>query len=144
MVLESVFYGVRVYFFRFFFFSDSELVVLLVVLLELYEVQLWVRRCFFYVYVVSFKFSLIGKNMVDDRELSLSIQIQVEGFLVLGVGGEEVKLQGFFFLYLDFFKWLVFLEKCLRLVLVYMLQDCVVVRFVLGLFLDKVFTQLFQ
>lgn len=144
MALESVLYGVRAHFPRLFFLSDSELVALLAAPLESYEAQLWVRRCFPHVHAVSFKSSPTGKNMVDDRESSPSTQTQVEGLSVLGAGGEEVKLQGSLPLHPDLPKWLASLEKCLRLALVHMLQDCVAARLALGPSLDKAFTQLPQ
>ncbi|XP_008579798.1 PREDICTED: dynein heavy chain domain-containing protein 1-like [Galeopterus variegatus] len=125
MALESVLYGVCVHFPRLFFLSDSELVALLAAPLELCEAQLWVQRCFPHVHAVSFKSSPSDEKNMDDRESSPSTQTQVKAVAVLGVGGEEVKLRGPLFLHPDLPKWLASLEKCLRLTLVHMLQDCV-------------------
>ncbi|XP_076969925.1 dynein heavy chain domain-containing protein 1 isoform X3 [Tamandua tetradactyla] len=138
VALESVLYGVRAHFPRLFFLSDSELVALLAAPLESCEAQLWVQRCFPHVHSVSFKFSPNNKeNNLDDPESSPSTQTQVEALAVQGAGGEEMKLQKPLPLHLDFPKWLASLEKCLRLTLVHMLQDCVAARLTLGLSLDE-------
>ncbi|XP_037695568.1 dynein heavy chain domain-containing protein 1 [Choloepus didactylus] len=138
MALESVLYGVRAHFPRLFFLSDSELVALLAAPLESCEAQLWVQRCFPHVHAVSFKFSPSneGKNL-DSPESSQSTQTQVEALAVHGAGGEKMKLQRPLPLHSDFPKWLASLEKCLRLTLVHMLQDCVAARLALGLSLDE-------
>ncbi|KAK2494784.1 hypothetical protein MC885_021698, partial [Smutsia gigantea] len=141
--LESMLYRVCAHFPRLFFLSDSELVALLAAPLESCEAQLWARRCFPHVRAVSFKSSPTDKNM-DDRESSPSSQTQVEALAVLGVGGEEVKLQGPLPLHPDLPRWLASLEKGLRLSLVHMLQDCVAARLALCPSLDKAFKQLPQ
>ncbi|XP_072825494.1 dynein heavy chain domain-containing protein 1 isoform X3 [Vicugna pacos] len=143
MALESVLYGVCAQFPRLFFLSDSELVALLAAPLESCEAQLWVRRCFPHVRAMLFNFSQTDKNM-GGRQSSPSTQTQVEALAVLGAGGEEVKLQGPLPLHPDLPKWLACLEKCLRVALVHMLQDCVAARLVLSPSLDKAFKQLPQ
>lgn len=145
MALESVLYGVCAQFPRLFFLSDSELVALLAAPLESCEAQLWVKRCFPHVHAVSFK-SIPPNNEknMDDQESSPNRQTQAETLAVLGEGGEEVKLQGPLLLHPDLPKWLASLEKCLHLVLVYKLQDCVAARLTLGPSLGEPFNKLPQ
>nr|XP_040140779.1 dynein heavy chain domain-containing protein 1 isoform X1 [Ictidomys tridecemlineatus]XP_040140780.1 dynein heavy chain domain-containing protein 1 isoform X1 [Ictidomys tridecemlineatus] len=132
MALESVLYGVCAQFPRLFFLSDSELVALLAAPLESCEAQMWVKRCFSHVRAVNFQ-SIPQNNEknMDDQESSPNRQTQVETLAVLGEGGEEVKLQQPLLLHPDLPKWLASLEKCLRLILVHKLQDCVAARLTL-------------
>lgn len=125
--LKSVLYEFCVHFPRLFFLSDSELVDLLVARLEPDEAQIWVRRCFPHVLAVSFQASLIGEH-TDGPESKPSLQTQVEGFAVLGAGGEKVKLQPPLLLHSDLPRWLTSLEKGLRVALVHRLQGCVAAR----------------
>nr|KAF6324397.1 dynein heavy chain domain 1 [Myotis myotis] len=125
--LKSVLYEFCVHFPRLFFLSDSELVDLLVARLEPDEAQIWVRRCFPHVLAVSFQASLTGEH-TDAPESKPSLQTQVEGFAVLGAGGEKVKLQPPLLLHSDLPKWLTSLEKGLRVALVHRLQGCVAAR----------------
>lgn len=143
IALESVLYGFCAHFPRLFFLSDSELVALLAAPLESCEAQIWVRRCFPHVRAVSFKSTPIDRNM-DDQESRPSTQTQVEALVVLGAGGEEVKLQESLPLHPDLPKWLASLEKCLRLALVHMLQDSVSARLAVGTSLDEAFKELPQ
>lgn len=122
--LKSVLYEFCVHFPRLFFLSDRELVDLLVARLEPSEAQIWVQRCFPHVLAVSFQSNLTG----EQTELRPSLQIQVEGFAVLGAGGEKVKLQQPLLLDPDLPRWLSSLEKGLRLALVHMLHGCVAAR----------------
>nr|XP_021530783.1 dynein heavy chain domain-containing protein 1 isoform X2 [Aotus nancymaae] len=142
MTLESVLYGVRAHFPRLFFLSDSELVALLAARLESCEAQRWVRRCFPHVHAVSFKSHPTGLKNRDDWESSPNTQTQVEALAVLGVGGEEVKLQRPLPLHSDLPKWLASLEKCLRLALVHMLQGCVAAHLARGPSLAEALKQL--
>ncbi|KAM8818852.1 LOW QUALITY PROTEIN: dynein heavy chain domain-containing protein 1 [Rhynchonycteris naso] len=143
MALKSVLYGFCSHFPRLFFLSDSELVALLTAPLESHEAQIWVRRCFPHVLAVSFQSSPTDKNM-DASGSRLGIQAQAEALVVLGAGGEEVKLQQSLPLHPDLPKWLASLEKCLRLTLVYMMQDCVAARLALVASLDEAFKELPQ
>nr|XP_035121530.2 dynein heavy chain domain-containing protein 1 isoform X6 [Callithrix jacchus] len=142
MTLESVLYGVCAHFPRLFFLSDSELVALLAARLESCEAQRWVRRCFPHVRAVSFKSHPTGEKNRDDWESSPNTQTQVEALAVLGVGGEEVKLQSPLPLHPDLPKWLASLEKCLRLALVHMLQGCVAAHLAQGPSLAEALKQL--
>uniref|UniRef100_A0A671E126 Dynein heavy chain domain-containing protein 1 n=1 Tax=Rhinolophus ferrumequinum TaxID=59479 RepID=A0A671E126_RHIFE len=143
IALESVLYGFCAQFPRLFFLSNSELVALLAAPLESCEAQIWVRRCFPHVHAVSFKSIPTDRNM-EDQESRPSTLTQVEALVVLGAGGEEVKLQESLPLHPDFPKWLASLEKCLRLALVHLLQDCVAAHLALGPSLDKAFKELPQ
>ncbi|XP_029421420.1 dynein heavy chain domain-containing protein 1 isoform X6 [Nannospalax galili] len=129
VALENVFYGVCARFPRLFFLSDSELVALLAAPLETCEAQTWAQRCFPHIKAVNFKSSPDDEKNEDDQESSPSRQAPVEALAVLGAGGEQVKLQGPLPLHPDLPKWLASLEKCLRLVLVNMLQGCVATCF---------------
>uniref|UniRef100_G1TCQ8 Dynein heavy chain domain-containing protein 1 n=1 Tax=Oryctolagus cuniculus TaxID=9986 RepID=G1TCQ8_RABIT len=142
MALENVLYEVCAHFPRLFFLSDSELVALLAAPLESHDTQLWVQRCFPHVHAVSFKSNSTDEKNMGDQQASPGTQTQVEAFAVRGVSGEEVKLQGPLPLHLDLPKWLASLEKCLRLALVHMLQDCVATRLARGPSLGKAFKKL--
>jgi hypothetical protein len=144
IALEDVLYGVRAHFPRLFFLSNSELVALLAAPLEPCEAQLWLHRCFPHVRSVSFKSSPSDEKNMPDWESSSSRQSHVEALAVLGAGGEEVRLQEPLLLYPDLPKWLASLEKCLRLTLVHLLQDCVASRLALGPFLCEAFQNLPQ
>lgn len=143
MALESVLYGFCAHFPRLFFLSDTELVALLAAPLEPCEAQIWVRRCFPHVHAVSFKSILLDRN-TDVQKSRPSTQTQVEALVVLGAGGEEVKLQESLPLHPDLLKWLSSLEKCLRLALVHLLQDCVAARLAVGPSLDKAYKEVPQ
>ncbi|XP_048217210.1 dynein heavy chain domain-containing protein 1 [Perognathus longimembris pacificus] len=134
MGLEGVLYAVCAHFPRLFFLSNSELVALLATPLEPYEAQPWVQRCFPHVHALSFQSNLTdAKNIQDyDQEPISCTQTQVETLAVLGAGGEAVKLQESLPLHPDIPKWLASLEKCLRLALVSLLQDCVAARLALS------------
>nr|XP_012641979.1 dynein heavy chain domain-containing protein 1 isoform X4 [Microcebus murinus] len=141
MALESVLYGMCAYFPRLFFLSDSELVALLASPLESCEAQLWVQRCFPHVHAVSFKSRSTDEKNRNDQAPSPSTQAELEALAVLGVGGEVVKLQEPLPLHSDLPKWLASLEKCLRLALVHMLQNCVAARLAQGPSLSEAFKQ---
>ncbi|XP_040612918.1 dynein heavy chain domain-containing protein 1 [Mesocricetus auratus] len=132
MALEDVLYGVCAYFPRLFFLSDSELVALLAAPLETCEAQSWARRCFPHIKAVKFRCSTDDEKSKNNQESSSSTQAPVETIAVLGAYGEQVKLQSPLPLHPDLPKWLASLEKCLRLLIVNLLQSCVATRLAQG------------
>ncbi|KAL1774423.1 dynein heavy chain domain-containing protein 1 isoform X1 [Sigmodon hispidus] len=134
MALEDVLYGVCAHFPRLFFLSDSELVALLAAPLEASEAQSWAQRCFPHIKAVKFRSSPTVEKSKNDQESSstTSTQNPVETIAVIGACGEKVKLQGPLLLHPDLPKWLASLEKCLRFVIVNLLQSCVATRLAKG------------
>ncbi|CAH6792870.1 dynein heavy chain domain-containing protein 1 [Phodopus roborovskii] len=132
MALEDVLYGVCAHFPRLFFLSDSELVALLAAPLETCEAQPWAQRCFPHIKAVNFRSYPNDEKSKNGQESSSSIQIPVETIAVLGAFGEKVELQSPLSLHPDLPKWLASLEKCLRFVIVNLLQSCVATRLTKG------------
>ncbi|ERE80223.1 dynein heavy chain domain-containing protein 1 [Cricetulus griseus] len=132
MALADVLYGVCAHFPRLFFLSDSELVALLAAPLEACEAQSWAQRCFPHIKAVNFRSAPHEEKSKNDQESSSGTQGQVETIAVLGAFGEKVKLQDPLPLQPDLPKWLASLEKCLRFVIVNLLQSCVATRLAQG------------
>uniref|UniRef100_A0A8C8VX39 Dynein heavy chain domain-containing protein 1 n=1 Tax=Peromyscus maniculatus bairdii TaxID=230844 RepID=A0A8C8VX39_PERMB len=132
VALEDVLYGVCAHFPRLFFLSDSELVALLAAPLETCEAQSWAQRCFPHIKAVNFRSNPIDEKSKNNKESSSTAQIPEETIAVLGAYGEKVKLQGPLPLHPDLPKWLASLEKCLRFVIVNLLQNCVATRLAQG------------
>ncbi|CAO2582639.1 Dynein heavy chain domain-containing protein 1 [Lemmus lemmus] len=132
MALEDVLYGLCAHFPRLFFLSDSELVALLAAPLETCEAQPWAQRCFPHIKAVNFKSNPINEKSENDQEPNSSTQTPMETIAVLGACGERVKLQSPLPLHPDLPKWLASLEKCLRFVMVNLLQSCVATRLAQG------------
>eukprot|EP00072_Mus_musculus_P038285 XP_006508453.1 PREDICTED: dynein heavy chain domain-containing protein 1 isoform X6 [Mus musculus] len=129
MALEDVLYGVCANFPRLFFLSDSELVALLAAPLDTREAQLWAQRCFPHIKAVNFRSKSTKKKINQDSSSSTE---SAETIAVLAAGGEEVKLQEPLPLHTDLPKWLASLEKCLRFIIVNLLQSCVATRLAQG------------
>ncbi|XP_055453428.1 dynein heavy chain domain-containing protein 1 [Psammomys obesus] len=132
MALEDVLYGVCAQFPRLFLLSDSELVALLAAPLETSDAQPWAQRCFPHIKAVRFKSNETDEERKNSQDLSSNTEAPVETIAVLGACGEEVKLQEPLLLHPDLPKWLASLEKCLRFVMVNLLQSCVSTRLARG------------